>query len=38
MIKYDSVYDRLFNDEEFVSILCRFHSSNWENLDKKQRF
>lgn len=38
MIKYDLVYDRLFNDEKFVEILMKFHSSNWDNLDKKQRF
>ena len=38
MIKYDLLYDRLFEDEEFVKILCKFHSSNWSKLDKKGKF
>ena len=38
MIKYDSLYNRLFDNEEFVEILYKFHSSNWSTLDKKGRF
>ena len=38
MFKYDDVYNRLFENEEFVDILCRFHSSNWRKMDKTGRF
>lgn len=37
MFEYDKVYDRLFENEEFVEILCSFHSSNWDKLNKDER-
>ena len=37
MFAYDKVYDRLFANEEFVDILCKFHTSNWEKLNKAER-
>ena len=37
MFAYDSVYNRLFENGEFVDILYSFHSSNWENLDSTGR-
>lgn len=35
MFKYDDVYNLLFENNEFVNILYRFHTSNFNNLDKK---
>lgn len=37
MFKYDDVYNLLFENEEFVEILCKFHTSNWEKLEKKEK-
>ena len=37
MFKYDDVYNLLFENQEFVDILCKFHSSNWNQLNKKER-
>ena len=37
MFVYDSFYDRLFDNEEFVDILCDFHSSKWSKLSKEDR-
>ena len=35
MFSYDPIYDRLFDNKEFVEVLYRFHSSNWDKLDSK---
>ena len=37
MFRYDEVYNRLFDNKEFVEILCKFHSSNQTALDKKDK-
>ena len=37
MFKYDDVYNLLFENKDFVDILCKFHSSNWNNLEKKEK-
>lgn len=37
MEKYDLFYDILFEDEEFLNVLYKFHSNNWKNLDAKGR-
>lgn len=38
MFEYDKVYDYLFNNDKFVDILYKFHSSNWKDLDVKGRY
>ena len=38
MFKYDGFYNKLFEDKEFVNILCSFHTSNWGLMDKEARF
>lgn len=37
MFRYDPVYDRLFENTEFVDLLCKFHSFNWDKMDKKEK-
>lgn len=37
MFKYDPIYDRLFENKDFVEILYRFHSSNWATLDVNEK-
>lgn len=38
MFEYNKQYDHLFNNDEFMNILYKFHSSNWKNLSVDQRF
>lgn len=33
MFEYDSFYDNLFANEEFLNLINNFHSSKWEKLD-----
>lgn len=37
MFEYDKFYDYLFNDEEFLNIIYKFHSSFWNSMDIKAR-
>ena len=37
MITYDKNYDILFNSEKFIDVLCKFHSSHWENCNIGER-
>lgn len=37
MFVYDNVYNKLFENEEFLEILYGFHSSNWEKMSVEER-
>lgn len=37
MFMYDNVYNRLFENEEFLEILYGFHSSNWKKMTIEER-
>ena len=37
MFEYDSFYDILFGNEDFLNVLYKFHSSNWDKMDYKER-
>lgn len=37
MFEYDAVYDRLFENSEFLEILCKFHSSSWKKMSIEER-
>lgn len=37
MFAYDNFYDYLFNDQAFLKILYKFHSSSWANLSTKEK-
>lgn len=37
MFAYDNFYDYLFNDQAFLEILYKFHSSSWANLSTKEK-
>ncbi len=37
MFEYDKFYDYLFNNEEFLNIIYKFHSSFWNSMDIKAR-
>lgn len=37
MFKYDDVYNLLFENKDFLNILYKFHTSNFDNLDKNER-
>lgn len=37
MFGYDSFYNNLFENEEFLNLIENFHSSKWQNLDINSR-
>lgn len=37
MFEYDKFYDCLFENEEFLNIIYKFHSSYWNSMDIKSR-
>lgn len=37
MFTYDKFYDRLFENEQFISLLDNFHSSNWNKKSEKEK-
>ena len=37
MFAYDNVYNRLFENKEFLDILYGFHSSNWGKMNLEER-
>lgn len=37
MFEYDSFYNVLFENEDFLNVLYKFHSSNWDKMDYKEK-